>query len=76
MQDILNGVPLTTAQHLGSHPNYTSRVTAELDKIVDRLNKNGSFTPENAYHEIVDLTNRIKQAIINNPNTPIDQIIF
>jgi hypothetical protein len=76
MQDALNGVPLTAAQHLGSHPNYTNRVTNELNNIRDRLISSNSFTPENAYTEIVDLTNRIKQAIINNPNTPIDQLIF
>lgn len=74
MQDVLNGIPLTTAQHLGSHPNYTIRVTNALNAIPSKLGAN--YTPENVFNEIVNLTNRIKAAILANPNTPIDQIIF
>ncbi len=74
MQDILNGIGLNAAQHMGSHPVYTIRVTAALKEIKDRLGAN--FNPQSAYDEIVLLTNKIKAAIAANPNTPIDQLIF
>lgn len=74
VQDILNGVPLTAAQHLGSHPQYTQRVRLALQQIKNTHGSN--LTPEIAYQEIVDLTNRIKQAILANPNTSIENIIF
>jgi uncharacterized membrane protein YgcG len=74
VQDILNGIPLTTAQHLGSHPQYTQRVKNALLEIETRVGAN--LTPEIAYQEIVNLTNRIKSIIIANPNLNIDNIIF
>jgi len=74
VQDALNGIPLSTVQHSGSHPDYTKRVAAALKEISDTYGVN--LTPEIAYNEILDLTNRIKNAILTNPNTPINQIIF
>jgi hypothetical protein len=74
VQDILNGVPLTTAQHIGSHPQYTERVRIALQEIKTRHGVN--LTPEIAYQEIVDLTNRIKAVITANPNVSIENIIF
>jgi uncharacterized membrane protein YgcG len=74
VQDILNGVPLTAAQHLGSHPQYTERVRIALQQI--KLSHGANLTPEIAYQEIVNLTNRIKAAILANPNVSIENIIF
>lgn len=73
-QDALNGIPLNSLQHLGSHPNYTARVSTELEKI--RIRHGANLTPEIAYQELINLTNRIRQAIISNPNTPIEHLIF
>jgi A nuclease family of the HNH/ENDO VII superfamily with conserved AHH len=74
VQDLLNGIPLTTAQHLGSHPQYTQRVKNALLEIETRIGAN--LTPEIAYQEIVNLTNRIKSVINANPNLNIENIIF
>jgi hypothetical protein len=74
VQDLLNSIPLTTAQHLGSHPQYTQRVKNALLEIETRIGAN--LTPEIAYQEIVNLTNRIKSVIIANPNLNIENIIF
>ena len=74
VQDILNGIPLSPLQHKGSHDLYTGRVRSALNDIKQRFG--ASLTPEIAYNEIVDLTNRIKEAILANPNTNIENIIF
>jgi hypothetical protein len=74
VQDVLNGIPLNTIQHSGKHPKYTERVRTELAKIKTKHGTN--LTPEIAYHEIVDLTERIKAAILASPNTNIENILF
>jgi hypothetical protein len=57
-----------------SHPNLTNRVNLALQRI---RNLHGSnLTPEIAYQEIVELTNRIKNLILANLNTKIDDLIF
>jgi hypothetical protein len=74
VQDVLNGIPLSLIQHNGSHDLYTGRVRVALDNISRQYGTN--LTPEIAYNEIVNLTNRIKKAILANPNTPINNLIF
>ena len=70
LNDKLNGIPLGTAVHSGSHPNYTNRVLQRLNGI------SPNKTPDEVYDEIIDLINDIQIAIKNNPNTPIDKLIF
>jgi hypothetical protein len=74
LQKPLNGIPLSTIQHMGSHPNYTNRVNAALKKIYDDYGQN--ISPNDAYQELNQLISKIRTAIINNPNTRIDDIIF
>ena len=71
VQDVLNGIPISTLQHNGSHGIYTEKVKGALRSI--SLKHGNSLTPEIAYHEVVQLTNKIKEAssisivIINYP---------
>jgi uncharacterized membrane protein YgcG len=74
MQKALNGIPLSTIQHMGSHPNYTERVRLALLEINRKFNNN--ISPTDASLEIEILINKIKTAITDNPNTRIDDIIF
>lgn len=74
VQDALNGIPLNTTQHLGSHSAYTDRVKRALEEIKRRYGTH--LTPEVAFQELVDLTNRIKSAILANPNTALNNLIF
>lgn len=75
MNEALNGIALTSIQHSGSHNLYNQRV---LDKLADLWQTNGgaSMTPATARALIDDLITDIRTAIINNPNTPINNIIF
>ncbi len=74
VQDLLNGIPLNSIQHNGSHDAYTNRVAEALVDI--QRNYGNSLTPEIAYQEILNLANRIRNAILANPNTSINNIIF
>jgi hypothetical protein len=70
----MNGIPISALQHSGSHPNYTIRVNQALENI--EISYGSNLTPEIAYQEIVNLTNRIKAEIASHPNTKIDDLIF
>jgi hypothetical protein len=77
LNELLNGIPLTTVQHSGSHSAYNARVLARLEALKVSLTNSGTFTPANARTQIENLVNNvIKPAITNNPNTPINEIIF
>ncbi|TCN56443.1 hypothetical protein D0809_15015 [Flavobacterium circumlabens] len=70
MNEALNGIPLSTAIHNGSHAHYDNLVQNYLDRIPSNL------TPEQAYNELSILITKIKTAIQNNPNIPINQLNF
>ena len=74
VQDILNGKLISNAQHNGSHDLYTGRVKLALEEIGAKYGS--ALTPEIAYEEIVNLTNRIKKKIDDNPTTAINDLIF
>ena len=77
LNEILNGIPLTSIQHNGSHSLYSARVKAHLINIKNNLVNSGIFNPATARQAIDDLINNIiKPAITSNPNTLINEIIF
>ncbi len=77
LNELLNGIPLTAIQHTGSHNLYNQRVMAHLTNIKTYLQNTGNYTPQAAKQQITNLINNvIKPALTNNPNTPINNIIF
>lgn len=70
MNEAFNGIPLNTAVHNGSHLNYDNNVMAKLNLIP------ANATPEQAYNKVLELVNNIRSAIIANPNTHINNLIF
>jgi hypothetical protein len=66
-----NGLALTEIQHLGSHNEYTQRVTKALDDI---LNKN--LSDDDAFREVKNLLEKISNAINAAPTTKINSIVF
>jgi hypothetical protein len=77
LNELLNGIPLTSIQHSGSHSLYSARVKAHLTSIKNNLVSSGNFNPTSAREAIQDLINNvIKPAIASQPNTPINQIVF
>lgn len=70
MNEELNGIPIHTNFHFGSHPNYNNQVQQYLNSIPSNA------TPDQAYNAINTLINNIKTAIQNNPTTHINQLTF
>ncbi|CAH0337538.1 hypothetical protein FVB9288_03305 [Flavobacterium sp. CECT 9288] len=70
MNEALNGIPLGRAIHNGSHFEYDRLIQRYLDAIPTNV------TPNQAYNEVVKIIDKVKTAIKNNPNTPINQLIF
>ena len=70
MNEELNGIPIHTNFHFGSHPNYNNQIQQYLNSIPSNA------TPDQAYNAINTLINNIKTAIQNNPTTHINQLTF
>jgi hypothetical protein len=70
MNEALNGIPLSTAVHSGSHGNYDARILQKLNAIPANL------TPNQTYDELMNILNQVRTAIANNPTTPINQLNF
>jgi hypothetical protein len=70
MNEALNGIPLSTAVHNGSHLEYDKIIKRYLDAVPTNA------TPKECYDAVETIINRVRIAIANNPNTPINQLIF
>lgn len=70
MNEALNGIPLSTAVHSGSHGNYDAKITALLNVLP------ANATPTQCYNKVNEVINKVRTAIANNPNTPLNQLNF
>jgi len=70
MNEALNGIPLTTAVHNGSHSHYDDLVQGYLDAIP------ANATPQQAYEAVLTVIGKVRTAIQNNPTTPLNQLNF
>ena len=73
MNEALNGIPLSTAVHNGSHAHYDGLI---LSKLQDFSRVNPNATPNQCYTQVNNIINQIRTVILNNPNTPINQLNF
>ena len=73
MNELLNGISLGPLIHNGSHFAYDSKI---LQKLTDFAAAVPNATPSQCYDEVIDIINKVRTAIANNPNTPINQLIF
>lgn len=73
MNESLNGIPMHTDFHNGSHPNYSNQITQYFNEF---LEQNQNATPDECYNFLTDLIQDIRTAIQNNPTTHINQLIF
>jgi hypothetical protein len=70
IDEALNGIPLETIRHSGSHSNYSNIIRRKLGELDLRLNGNDFMREFTA--EITDIENIIR----DNPSVPINQLIF
>jgi hypothetical protein len=69
IDEALNGIPLSSADHLTGHIKYTNVVETRLNQI-DYQN----LSSEETFYELVDLIEHIKSIIKNNPGKNLGDI--
>jgi hypothetical protein len=73
MNEALNGIPLSTAVHSGSHFNYDAVIQSKFDLFnTDYPNA----TPDQCYTFLTSLTQQVRNWIATHPNTPINNIVL
>jgi hypothetical protein len=70
MNQALNGIPVAAWRNQPNHNNYNNLIKSKLDALPSNLSNN------QAYNELVNILNQAKQAIINNPNTHLNDLNF
>lgn len=70
LNEALNGIPLSRAVHNGSHFEYDKIIKRYLDAVPTNA------SPKECYDAVESIINRVRIEIKNNPNTPINQLIF
>ncbi|WP_445458515.1 AHH domain-containing protein [Flavobacterium sp. HNIBRBA15423] len=70
MSEALNGIAVAAWRNQPNHNTYNSLIKNKLDALPTNLN------PNEAYTALVNILNQAKQAIINNPNTHLNDLIF
>ncbi len=69
IDEVLNGIPIPVGVHRDGHRLYNQKLEDILDNIGRRVN-----TPEQAYNEVINLTNYLRNLIESNPNLSLRQI--
>ncbi|WP_027383094.1 AHH domain-containing protein [Epilithonimonas caeni] len=73
INEALNGIPLSTAVHSGSHGNYNNIIKNYL---TNWNNANPNASPDQAYSYVMSIIQKAKTAIQNNPNIKINDLTF
>lgn len=68
--EALNGIPVASWKNQPNHNIYNNLIRSKLDAIPTNA------TPEQAYNYLIDIVTDARQAIINNPNTHLNDLIF
>jgi hypothetical protein len=73
MNEALNGIPLSTAVHNGSHANYDNILQIKFDQFNA---SNPNATPDECYDFLTDLIQDVRNWIASHPDTPINNIVL
>jgi A nuclease family of the HNH/ENDO VII superfamily with conserved AHH len=75
LNEILNGIPLTTIQHNGSHNIYNDLVESKLGQLWAQ-NGGAGMSNETAEALVRNLANQIRDWIVSHPNQSINNLIL
>ena len=73
LNEALNGIAVASWRNQPNHPNYTNLIFGKLEAF--RIS-NPNATPNQCYDELIDIISDARQAIINNPNTHLNNLVF
>lgn len=75
-----NGISLSSSLHSGGHEVYTEKIFNRMEDVWEQLKMtygSEALVPSDVAAESMrEIVNDIRQAIINNPNTPLNDLIF
>ncbi|PRB06183.1 hypothetical protein CQ046_03170 [Chryseobacterium sp. MYb7] len=70
LNEALNGIAVASWRNQPNHHAYNNRIFTKLQALPSNL------TAEQSYVELMKIINQAKQAIINNPNTHLNDLVF
>ncbi|AKK71578.1 hypothetical protein OK18_02020 [Chryseobacterium gallinarum] len=73
LNEALNGIAVASWRNQPNHNLYNNRIFTKLEQF-KQLNPNA--TPNQCYDALMDIINDARQAIINNPNTHLNDLVF
>lgn len=73
IDNVLNGVAVATWRNQPNHNAYNNLIKTKLDNFIAN---HPNATPTECYNELMDIIHDAKQAIINNPNVHLNNLIF
>lgn len=73
IDQISNGIPVDKWRNQPNHDLYNARISSKLEYFI---NQNPNAGSEDCYNELSRIINLARQAIINNPNVHLNNLIF
>ncbi|SFI34729.1 AHH domain-containing protein [Halpernia frigidisoli] len=70
LNEALNGIAVTSWRNQPNHNIYNSRILNKLNALPSNL------TADQAYIKLMEIITQAKQAVINNPNTHLNNLVF
>jgi hypothetical protein len=70
LNESLNGIAVASWRNQPNHNAYNTRILNKLNSLPSNL------TTDQAYNNLIIILNQAKQAVINNPNTHLNDLIF
>jgi len=70
MNDIMDGVEVAAWRNQPNHNLYIDKVEALFDALPDNL------VPDEAFQQINLILTNIRNTIVNNPNTHLNDLVF
>ena len=70
MNDVLNGIAVAAWRNQPNHNLYNQKIQQLFDDLPSNL------TDQQAYDAVLEIVNRVRDAIVNNPNTHLNDLIF
>lgn len=73
LNEALNGIAVASWRNQPNHQAYNNKIWGKLEAY--RISKPNA-TPQECYNKLLEIINQAKQAIINNPNTHLNNLVF
>ena len=73
LNEALNGIAVASWRNQPNHNMYNNRIFNKLEQF---RQANPNATPDQCYNKVLEIINQAKQAIINNPNSHLNDLVF